>query len=92
MISADRKSRIFQILEIAEENDSFSKIFDVFIMSLISLNVIAVILETVEGLTLKYAAFFFYFEVASVTIFSIEYILRVWSSTSDDRFKNPING
>ncbi len=32
MISADRKSRIFQILEIAEENDSFSKIFDIFIM------------------------------------------------------------
>jgi len=92
MIGSDRKSEIFKVLEIAEEDDSISKIFDIFIMSLISLNVVAVILETVESLALKYATFFLYFEVASVAIFSIEYILRVWSATSDDKFKNPIKG
>jgi voltage-gated potassium channel len=44
------KKRIFEILEIASAGDITSKIFDVFIMTLISLNVIAVILETEPSL------------------------------------------
>jgi len=85
------KKRIFEILEIASAGDVPSKIFDVFIMTLISLNVIAVILETEPSLA-SYKRFFNKFEVFSVVVFSIEYLLRIWTCTSDKRFKHPLKG
>lgn len=86
-----KKKRIFDILEIASAGDVTSKIFDVFIMTLISLNVIAVILETVPSLA-SHKQFFNRFEVFSVAVFTIEYLLRIWTCTSDKRFEHPIKG
>lgn len=50
-----------------------------FIYGLIILNVIALILESYESIDLKYSLFFWYFEVISLCVFSIEYIARVYS-------------
>lgn len=86
------KKRIFEILEIASIGDLLSRIFDVFIMTLISLNVIAVILGTVERISSQYAFFLRTFEVFSVAVFTVEYFLRLWTCTSDNRFENPITG
>lgn len=85
------KKRIFEIL-FASSNDLSSRIFGIFIISLISLNVFAVILETVENLSLKYELFFISFEVFSIIIFTIEYLLRLWTCTVDKRFSNPLIG
>jgi len=52
------KKRIFEVLEIASIGDLPSRIFDVFIMILISLNVLAVILETVKSISYQYTLFF----------------------------------
>lgn len=49
---------------------------------LIVANVIAIVLESVPSLHQVYQNFFFYFEVFSVAIFTVEYILRVWSCTA----------
>ena len=49
-----------------------------------------VILETVETLYLKYKLWFIYFELFSVTIFSLEYISRFWSCVENK--KNETNG
>ena len=85
------KSRIFEILETKSE-DNFSRIFAIFIVTLISLNVIAVILETVESLSIKYSNFFIALEVFSIAVFTIEYFLRLWTCTTDKKFENPIIG
>lgn len=71
--------RIYKILEIADHGDRVSRIVDIFLSVLIVLNVFHLIFETVEEYNLKYGAFFTFFETFSVYIFSIEYILRVWS-------------
>lgn len=68
------------------------KFVNAFIISLIILNVIAVILETVKELHDKYHTFFDYFDKISVFIFTIEYILRVWSCTHDPRYRGSIKG
>lgn len=65
----------------------WDKIINVFIITLIILNVIAVILETVETLQLKYGDFFYYFDLVSAIIFTIEYILRVWSSNQERKIQ-----
>ena len=86
------KRRIFEILEIASVGDLPSRIFDIFIITLISLNVVAVILETVQFLSFRYRTFFTIFEVFSILVFTIEYLLRVWTCTTDKRFGNPFIG
>ncbi|MCU0637893.1 MAG: ion transporter [Methanothrix sp.] len=83
------KTRIYGILEPGDED---SKYFDPFIMGLIVLNVAAVVLETVESIYTPYASLFYAFEIFSVAVFSIEYILRVWSCTANPRFKDPVLG
>ncbi|MGB2783431.1 MAG: ion transporter [Atribacterota bacterium] len=86
------KKRLYEILEIAAIGDRISKLFDIFIMTLITLNVIAVILATVERLNLQYQYFFRIFEIFSVTIFTIEYFLRLWTCTINKNFRNSITG
>ena len=70
----------------------WDKIINVFIVVLIVLNVAAVILETVESLEKKYHYFFYYFDLVSVTIFTIEYVLRVWSSNHEEKYKHSVWG
>ncbi len=85
------KGRIFEILEIASTGNLPSRVFDVFTITLIFLNVIAVILQTVEGLSFHYR-FFHTFEVFSIWVFTIEYLLRLWTCTTSNRFQGPIRG
>lgn len=86
------KKRTYEILEKAADGDLASRIFDIFIMSLIFLNVIAVILETVKGIALHFMPLFQTFEIVSVVIFTIEYLLRLWSCTVYKKYKAPFRG
>lgn len=58
-------------------------IFIKFIYGLIILNVITLILESYQELRVTYSDFFNYFELISVIIFTIEYLLRLWTSDLD---------
>ena len=87
-----KKHRIWEILEISKENDPQSKIFDYFISILIGLNVLAIILETEKSIFGEYEIFFRYFEILSMVIFTIEYLLRIWSCTSIEEYRNPFIG
>jgi len=84
------RKRLFEIFEKAKPGDTFSKIFDIFISWLIILNILAVIFETVEVIKNSIGSFFYFFEIFSVAIFSIEYFIRVWICIEDERYKNPI--
>lgn len=70
----------------------WDKIINIFIICVIILNVIAVIMETVKSLHDNYKAFFYYFDLVSVIIFTIEYVLRVWSSNHEEKYKHPVWG
>ncbi len=63
-----------------------------FIIILIILNVAAVMLETVPAIYEPYADLFRVFDLVSVIIFTIEYILRVWSSNHDPRYAHSFHG
>lgn len=68
------------------------KAINIFIITLIVLNVIAVMMETVKPLYTNYQKLFDTFDLISVIIFSIEYVLRVWSCTDDPKYKGSIKG
>lgn len=83
------KARIYGILEPGDED---SRYFDPFIMGLILLNVAAVVLETVDSIYSAYAPLFHAFDVFSVAVFTVEYLLRIWCCTEDPEFRDPVQG
>jgi len=62
------------------------------IMLLIVLNVLAVMLETVDPLFRAFDRVFYGFEVVSVAIFSVEYLGRLWAATEHAEYTHPIWG
>lgn len=74
------RKRLFLIIEPADVGDTASSVFDKSILILIVLNVTAVILESFQGLASKYQKFFNFFEVFSIIIFTIEYLLRIFTA------------
>ena len=54
--------------------------FDKFIYALIILNLISMVIESEPDLTEEIKTYFFYFEVFSITIFTLEYVIRSWFS------------
>ena len=76
------QNRTYELLARGSVKDLPSLIVDIFLFILILLNVTAVCLESVSFLREKYSIIFYYFEFVSVIIFSIEYMLRVWSANS----------
>lgn len=81
------KKKVFSILEPGVDD---SRIFDFFIIALILLNILAFTLETIPAISRKYGFAFESFEVFSIIIFSIEYILRVWTCNANESFNNQI--
>ncbi|HHP7243005.1 MAG TPA: ion transporter [Cyclobacteriaceae bacterium] len=92
MSRKDFKYKILNTINKAERADILSKRFDIFIMTLIVLNVTAVIIETVDSIYNQYSNFFDAFEVFSVIIFTIEYFIRVWLCTLDPKYRHPFWG
>jgi len=85
------RRRIYEILEVAEEGDRLSRTFDFLIVGLIALNVLALIVATVPALS-GHARAFRVFELISVIVFSVEYILRVWSCAEHEEYARPLKG
>lgn len=65
---------------------------DWFIIVLIAANVIAVMLETVDPIFEAFPTFFWWFEVVSVAVFTIEYLGRVWTAVEFDEYQGIISG
>ncbi len=74
------KKRVFEIISKAEKGDTASSIFDWSIMFLIALSILSIILESFASINNKYHAVFHAFETITVIVFSIEYVLRIWTA------------
>lgn len=90
--SPSLKVRIFQILEVAHKDDRLSRAFDIFIMTMIVLNIVGVILETESGIMARYGTWLRAFDLFSLAVFTVEYILRIWTCNIQPRYKNPVWG
>jgi voltage-gated potassium channel Kch len=66
---------------------NFHKTVDRWIAILIVLNLFALVFEQIPAVFNVYQTWFHYFDVASVAIFSVEYILRFYLAPEDAEFK-----
>ncbi|NNC76742.1 MAG: ion transporter [Woeseiaceae bacterium] len=79
---------VFRILETAKDDDRVSRFVDICLISMIAASVIAVILESVPAIERKYGSQLYWFEVLTIAVFSVEYLLRVWSAVEHQDRKN----
>lgn len=86
------KKRVFEIVSSAKEGDRTSLLFDMVIICLIMLSVGELVLASVPGMLDHYFWLFVIVEVVTAVVFSIEYILRMWSCTADERYQKPLSG
>ena len=79
MLAGISRKRVAELLENRHE-DYWSHRLDISLVLLIILNIIQIVLESVDSIAQAYYPWFLGFEIFSVFIFTVEYILRVWSS------------
>ena len=72
------KRRTYEIME-GEVPDKYSHFVEIFIALLVVANVIGIILESVPEIHEVFEHEFHLFDMFSVAVFSVEFVMRVWS-------------
>ncbi len=79
------KSTLYRILESPFPDDRLARAVDKFLIALILANVAAILLESVDEIEKAYGYYFTAFEMFSVTVFTVEYVARIWVATENPR-------
>jgi voltage-gated potassium channel len=66
--------------------------FNLVLITVITLNAIAIILHTVPDYNRQYARLFYDFELFSVGFFTVEYLLRIWVCVENDKYRHWFRG
>jgi voltage-gated potassium channel len=74
------RQRVYDLIEAGPEGGRAARLFDLFIVTLILLNVTAFVLETVPSIERDFGPWLSAFEVFSVAIFTVEYLARIWTA------------
>ena len=85
------KQRVYDNLN-ADETNRFGRTIDTAIIALIGVSIVAVILESDRDMASQFHTAFTVFEWFSSIAFSIEYLLRLWTCTCDERYRHQIKG
>lgn len=88
------RNKVFKIVSFAEPGDNASHIFDLFILSLILLNVFAVLVASVDSISGQYDQQLDLLKQISIALFTVEYLLRLWSSPEhpSNLYRSPVKG
>lgn len=74
------KEKIYHLIDVEKGNQKGDFFVSYFIFGLIILNVITLFLESYQNIFEAYKKVFWIIEVVSIIIFSIEYLLRIWTA------------
>src|SRR5690606_33269930 len=86
------RRRLYLTLEPNEKGGTLERIFEFSLITIIVLNILAIVLDTEVSLRKEYNFFFNAFEFFSLLFFSLEYIARVYSIVENPRFQHPVKG
>ena len=84
---------LYRILETSSgKRRGISLVFNVTLITIITLNAIAIVLHTVPAYNQQFTRLFYDFELFSVGFFTIEYILRIWVCVENDKYHHGFRG
>ncbi|NID10527.1 ion transporter [Fibrella aestuarina] len=80
---------LYRIMETsAGQRRGASLVFNITLITIITLNALAIVMHTVPAYNQTYSRLFYDFELFSVMFFTVEYILRVWICVENDRYQH----
>jgi voltage-gated potassium channel len=86
------RGRTYHFLNSTKSVSGPARAFNLFIVGLILLNIVAMVLESVQKIHELSPQSFFWFECFSVAVFSVEYVLRLWSCVEEPKYSRPVRG
>jgi voltage-gated potassium channel len=87
---ASTRRRVYELLEPARPGDRTSRATDLFVLGLILANVAAVVVGSVESVRQSYGSALVAFEYVSIAVFTVEYLLRLWSVAESNPERSPL--
>lgn len=78
------RKRTAEILQARRKGDLASTVVDILLIVLISLSAISIILESVPAYQRFFEEDLYWFEILTITLFTIEYLARVWAAPDSD--------
>ncbi len=82
----------YNLLDSVQSGGLAARYIELGLLVLIFINIIALVLESVEEINAVYSQFFISLEFFSIIIFTIEYALRVWTCVEKPGYNRPISG
>ncbi len=86
------RRRLYLTLEPTEKGGIWERIFEFLLLSIIILNIAAIMLDSVQEYHILYEDIFRGFEIFSVVFFTLEYIGRLYSIVENQKYTDPIKG
>jgi voltage-gated potassium channel len=86
------KRRVYKLLNPLQSGTRAARMVELGLILLIFINIVAILLESVARIDSRYNHIFLLIEIVSIVIFTIEYILRVWSIDESPRYRKPVSG
>lgn len=80
----------YNLLEPSASASRAAKAIEILLITLIFCNIVAIILESVQDINAVYARFFHALESFSVVVFSIEYLLRLWTAPENPKYQKAL--
>ncbi len=86
------KEKTWRVLSAHHDGWDLTRLVNLGLVALILANVLAFALGTVPSFSRRHETFLWDFEVFSVAVFSVEYLLRLWACTVDEAYRGPVLG
>jgi voltage-gated potassium channel len=86
------RKRLYLTLEPTEKGGMVERIFEFFLIIIIILNILAIVLESVNDIRNEYSELLRTFEIASIVLFTLEYVLRIYSIVESPKYRDPVKG
>jgi len=77
------RHRAYVVLEGGRSGGLIGYVVEIVLVTLIVSNVLAYIVQSIAEIDAKYATFFSVLEIASVAVFTVEYLVRLWTAPED---------
>jgi voltage-gated potassium channel len=86
------KTRIWHVLHSDHAERRLGRFINFGLVTLILLNVLAFALGTIPSIAGQHEGPLWVFEVFSIAVFSVEYLVRLWACTADAAYRHPVFG
>ncbi|MGB1253020.1 MAG: ion transporter [Candidatus Promineifilaceae bacterium] len=86
------RERIYRLVEPVSNPTRVEQFVDYFLLVMIAISVLTFIIGTVPEVDAQYGELLGAFEILAVTVFTLEYLLRLYACTIDPKYSDPLWG